>query len=284
MGAWDLGVREGRLARFLPDAPPFTMGAQLAGRVREIGPGVEGLAAGERVVANPGIAGAWAETVLLPASACGRAPTTTDDGEAATLPVRALTAWQALELLDLPRGAALFVCGGGGAVGRAAIELAKGRGLRVLTIAGEDELESLRRLGADEAADYRGDWRARLQPGAREGVDAVLDLVGGDSLHQALGLVRPGGRAVTTISEASGIESPGGVAVEFLGMKSSTEDLDVIAGLVERGGLTAQVAQRYPLERAAVALEAAASRNPADGDIVLEVADRHAASRRAPRP
>ena len=271
MGAWDLGVREGRLARFLPDAPPFTMGAQLAGRVREVGPGVEGFAEGDRVFANPGIAGAWAETVRLPASACGRAPASTDDGEAATLPVRALTAWQALELLDLPRGATLLVRGAGGAVGRAAIQLATGRGLRVLAIAGEDELATLRRLGADAAADHRGDWRGRLRAVAPEGVDAVLDLVGGDSLPQALDLILAGGRAVTTISDAAGTRSPRGVAVEFLGMRSSTEDLEAIAGLVDRGGLTARIAARYPFDQAARALDAAVSRNPADGDIVLEV-------------
>jgi NADPH:quinone reductase-like Zn-dependent oxidoreductase len=270
IGAWDLGVRDGRLARFVPDELPFTMGAELAGRVREVGADVGGLAPGDRVVANPGIAGAWADVVRVPAFACGRAPVTLDDEEAATLPVRALTAWQALERLDLPRGATLFVCGGGGGVGRAAIELAKGRGLRVLTIAGADELDRLLRLGADDAADHRAGWRRGLAASAPEGVDGVLDLVGGDSLEGALGMLRQGGRAVTTVSNGRRMARDD-VTVEFLAMKSRTEDLDVLADVVERGELSADVAARYPIEDAAAALDAAMSLNPADGDILLRL-------------
>jgi len=114
VGAWDLGVAEGRLSQWLPsDGLPFTMGAELCGRIREIGAQVEGFRLGDRVMANPGIVGAWADRVLLKASACGRAPRTASDAEAAAIPVRALAAWQALDLLDLPNESTLLIVGAG---------------------------------------------------------------------------------------------------------------------------------------------------------------------------
>ncbi len=248
---------------------PFTMGAELCGRVREIGARVEGFAVGDRVMANPGIVGAWADRVLLPAQACGRAPRTVDDAQAAVIPVRALAAWQALDLLDLPTESTLLVVGAGGAVGRAAVEMARGRGLRVIAVAGARALEPLRRLGADLAVDHRADWRRRLAPAAPQGMEAALDLVGGESLARALDFVRDRGRVVTTISGAARIEAPRGISIRFLPMRSTPGALDAIADLVERGGLTTPIARTFALEEAPTALEAMRSRDRAPGELVL---------------
>ncbi len=270
VGAWDLAVTEGRLTRFLPsDDLPFTMGAELCGRVREIGVEVEGFAVGDRVMANPGIVGAWADRVLLQASACGRAPRTASDAEAAAIPVRALAAWQALDLLDLPTESTLLVVGAGGAVGRAAVEMARERGLRVIAIAGAGALEPLRRLGADLVVDHRTEWRSRLAPAAPRGVEAVLDLVGGESLARALELVRDGGRAVTTISGAARIETPRDISIRFLAMRSTPGTLDAIADRVERGELTTPIERTFSLEEAPSALDAMRSRDRAPGEVVL---------------
>ncbi len=270
VGAWDLSVAEGRLTRFLPsDGLPLTLGAQLCGRVREIGAEVEGLSVGERVMANPGIVGAWAERVLLRASDCGRAPRTVGDAEAAAIPVRALTAWQALDLLELPEGSTLLVVGAGGAVGRAAVEMAHGRGLQVMAIAGAGAPETLERLGASLVLDHRTAWGRRLEPAALRGVDGVLDLVGGESLSRALEFVRGGGRVVTTISGADRTASPSGVAIRFLPMRSTTGALDAIADLVERGGLATPIERTFPFAQAPAALEAMRSRPRPPGDLVL---------------
>jgi NADPH:quinone reductase-like Zn-dependent oxidoreductase len=245
------------------------MGAELCGRVREVGARVEGFAAGDRVMANPGIVGAWADRVLLPASACGRAPRNASDAEAAAIPVRALAAWQALGLLDLPEGATLLVVGAGGAVGRAAVEMARGQGLRVLAIAGATELAPLHRLGAELAVDHRTEWERRLAPAAPRGADAALDLVGGESLVRALALLGDAGRVVTTISGAARSEAPRGISIRFLAMRSTAGDLDAIADLVERGGLTTPIARTYGLEEAPAALDAMRSRDRAQGELVL---------------
>ncbi len=270
VGAWDLAVARGKLTRFLPsDALPFTMGAELCGRVREIGAEVEGFAVGDRVMANPGIVGAWADRVLLPASACGRAPRTAGDAEAAAIPVRGLAAWQALDLLDLPTESTLLVVGAGGAVGRAAVEMARGRGLRVIAVAGANALEPLRRLGAELAVDYRTEWSRSLAPVAPRGVEAALDLVGGESLALALDRVRDGGRVVTTISGAARTQAPRGISIHFLAMRSTPGALDAIADLVERGELSTPIEQTLALEEATAAFEAMRAPDRALGEFVL---------------
>lgn len=245
------------------------MGAALSGRVRAVGAEVEGFAVGDSVMANPGVVGAWAERVRLPESACGHAPRSVDAEAAASIPVRALAAWQSLALLDLPTASTLLVIGAGGAVGRTAVEIAHGRGLRVLATAGVESLASLEALGAEQAVDYHSDWGDHLAPAAPQGVDGALDLVGGDSLVQGLELVGEAGRVVSTVKRESPIEVPRGVRFEFLKMKSTTADLASIAELVDRGGLTTRIARRHRLEEASVALEGIRSPERGEGDTVL---------------
>lgn len=271
VGAWDVGVADGRLESLLPDdVRPFVMGAELCGRVRVVGEGVERFAVGDRVMANPGVVGAWAERVRLPVSACGPAPRSVDAAAAATVPVRALAAWQALERLGLPSGSTLLVIGAGGAVGRAAVEIAKGRGLRVLAIAGPESLDALEALGAEQAVDYHDDWRDRLSDAAPKGVEGALDLVGGESLEQGLRFVGERGRVVSTVKRESPIEIPPGVDFEFLKMKSTTEALEAIAHLVDEGGLTTRVAERFRLEDVPDALEAMRASERDASDPVIE--------------
>ncbi len=220
-------------------------------------------------MANPGIVGAWADRVVLRASACGRAPRTVGDAEAATIPVRALAAWQALDMLDLPTESTLLIVGAGGAVGRAAVEMARGRGAKVIAIAGARALEPLRDLGAEIVFDHRTEWGRRLATAAPRGVDAAVDLVGGEALARALETVRDEGRIVTSISGAAHREAPRGISIRFLPMRSTFGALDAIAELVERGGLSTPIARTYALEEAASALDALRSRNRIPGEVAL---------------
>lgn len=254
VGTWDLGVADGRLERLAPDDLPFVMGAQFAGRVTAIGTAVADFAVGDRVMGNPGIVGAWAEQVTVAASACGPAPASVDDARAAVTPVSALTAWQSLALLELVDGDSLLVLGAGGGVGRAAIQIARSRGLRVLGTGAGDELERIRALGADAAHDYRDDWIAGLRPRVDGGVDGVLSLVNGDTLSRSAPLVRDGGRTVTTLHAAAATGMPRGISVDHVRMKSDTETLRAIAELVDGGRLTVAVASRHPLAEIANAL------------------------------
>lgn len=270
VGAWDLHVAEGRLADILPSRDrPFTMGAELCGRVRAVGVGVEGFAVGARIMANPGIVGAWADRVLIRASSCGRAPRSASDAEAAATPVRGLAAFQALERLDPPAGSTLLIIGAGGAVGRAAVEMARSRRVRVIAVAGGEELEPLRELGAEVAADYRTEWKSRLEAAAPDGVETALDLVGGESLALGLDLVRNGGRVATTVSGADETEAPRDISIELIAMKSTTSALRAIADQIDAGDLTTRVLRTYTFEEVPAALDALRTGHRAPGEIVL---------------
>ncbi len=269
VGAWDNGVAAGHLERFVSQDLPIVLGAELAGRVSEVGAGVDGFAVGDRVMSNPGIVGAWAERVTVAADSCGHAPETTDDPQAAALPVGSLAAWQALDLLDLRAGASVLVLGAGGSVGSAALQIARVRGLRTLAITSESEIASAREFGAQAVRDYHGDWVEELRDAAGTGVDGVLDLVGGETLYRSAALARSGGRIVTSLSEAADTQLPRGITVELVRMRSDTSTLNAIAHLVNQGDLTMPVGATYSLDDVLVALEETSSQRRTGKAIVI---------------
>lgn len=240
-GAWDEGVATGRLAKFVKAELPIVMGAELVGRVAGIGPCVDGFEIGNRVMCNPGIVGAWAEQVTVPAPRCGHAPKSLDDPRAAALPVGALTAIQALDKLALPEGASLLVLGTGGSVGRAALQLAASRGLAVHALAPAHELERSRELGAHVTYAAGDNWHGELRTSLGNDLDAVLDLVGGDTLRESATLLRGGGHIVTTLAESMACELPPAITIKHLHMRSTTADLNAIAAAVDGNALTVSV-------------------------------------------
>ncbi len=270
MGAWDRGVATGRLERFVRDPLPVIMGAELVGRVAEVGTGVHGFAVGDRVMCNPGIVGAWAEALTVAADRCGLAPESIDDAHAAAIPVGALTALQALDLLALEPGASLLVLGAGGSVGRAAVQLAALRELTVYAVAPSYELDRSRALGAHVAYDAARGWPEELRTTVGQALDGVLDLVGGDTLSRSTSLVRPGGRIVTTLSDATAIARAPGYAIAHVRMRATTADLNAIAALVDRRGFTMPIARILRFDEIPAALYEMQASRP-DGKIVARV-------------
>ncbi|MFI6435224.1 NADP-dependent oxidoreductase [Streptomyces sp. NPDC050759] len=190
-GSWDVGLR-----------PPAALGVEGAGRVLAVGAGVTRFAEGDRVLAHeaplPGGSGFWAERVLINADHAAACPPGLDAVHAAALPVNGLTAWQALEKLDLSRGQRLLITNGGGATGALAIQLAAAKDIEVTATASAGAAERLLGLGATEVVDYRDpNWPER----ARGGFDAALIIATGTA-GAALPLVRDGGRLCSLTSDA----------------------------------------------------------------------------------
>ncbi|MGW0207608.1 NADP-dependent oxidoreductase [Streptomyces sp. NPDC003233] len=188
---WDVGLR-----------PPAALGVEGAGKVLAVGPGVTGFAVGDRVLAHeaplPGGSGFWAERVLINADHTAACPPGLDAAHAAALPVNGLTAWQALEKLDLSRGQRLLITNGGGATGALAIQLAAAKGIEVTTTASATAAERLLGLGATEVVDYHDpNWPAKV----RSGFDAALTIAT-STADAALPLVRDGGRLCSLTSDA----------------------------------------------------------------------------------
>lgn len=266
----DWKVRSGRL-RALNPALPQIPGYDVAGIVAAVGPGVEGFAAGDRVMAYLalGRGGGYAEYATVPAKDCAKLGQEIAPATAAAVPLAALTAWQALfDTAKLSAGQSVLIHAGAGGVGHFAVQLAKERGARVLATASAKNLEFLRELGADVAIDYEAQ---RFEEVAQE-VDVVLDAVGGDTQARSYGVLKRGGFLVSIV------QPPDQGRLDELGLRGAIilvqpngAQLAEIAKLLETGRLEPHVSATYPLAEARKAQEASAAGHTR-GKIVLEVA------------
>lgn len=193
----DIAARSGAHRHRLPDLrPPFVPGWDLAGVVSELGPGARGYAVGDPVVGmipwvqNAGRVGAYAQAAAVDPGWLAPRPPDLDAVVAATIPLNALTARQALELLAQPAGSTLLITGASGAVGSFATQLAVRAGLRVLAVASDGDEEWVSGLGAETVLARSSDL-ATVGP-----VDALLDAVPVGAAAAAA--VRDGGVAVFT--------------------------------------------------------------------------------------
>ncbi|MET9212199.1 MULTISPECIES: NADP-dependent oxidoreductase [unclassified Nocardia] len=226
------------------------IGWDVAGEIDAVGAGVAGFAAGQRVIGLRDLLdrslGSYADYLVLDASAVAPAPAGRSAIEAATLPLNGLTAFQALDLLDLAEGETLLVTGAAGAVGGFAVEIAaRWRGVRVVAQVGDADADLVRALGAEwvvsrEVTDLAEAVRA-LVPG---GVDAVLDTAGLST--RALAAVRNRGSFVTVVGGADPIPLRG-IRVHHTWISADGAALATIAAY----DLTLRVADTLPLEHAA---------------------------------
>ncbi|MFC0388511.1 NADPH:quinone oxidoreductase family protein [Muricoccus vinaceus] len=263
--------------QFLPDRP-FTPGKGPAGTVVALGAGVTALAVGDRVLAMAEIGG-YAELAVAPAAQCYRLPDRMGFEEAAALSLAADTAWFGLrERGRVQAGESVLVLGATGAVGIAAIQLAKAFGARVLAgVSSMAKAELVREAGAEAVIDLsRANLRDSLREQVREatggaGADVVLDMLGGDPFDAALRALAWRGRLVVIGFAAGRIPS---VKANYLLVKNievsglqisdyrkrmpelARRCFEEIFSLHEAGQLHAPAYRTYPLPRAREALGA----------------------------
>jgi NADPH:quinone reductase-like Zn-dependent oxidoreductase len=249
-----------------------------AGEVDAVGPGVSDLAVGDRVAASfhqawPAgeprrariarplggpLDGMLRERVVLPRGGWVRVPEHLYLDEAATLPCAAVTAWTALERAGVGAGDTVLVQGTGG-VSVFALQLAKLRGARVIaTSSAEAKRARARELGADEVIDYVGDpnWgkTARGMTGG-EGVDAVIEVGGAQTLAQSLRAVRPGGTialiGILTGNETTTLLTP--ILMQQIRVQGilvgSTDDFEAMNRAIALHGLRPVVDRVFPREQ-----------------------------------
>jgi NADPH2:quinone reductase len=186
---------------------PFVPGAEVAGVVREVGPGVRGFAPGDRVLATAGLGG-FAEVALAPAGAAHPLPEGMSFAEGAALPIIYPTSYAGLVFrAQLQPGEDLLVHAAAGGVGLAAVQIGKALGARVIaTAGGPDKLEVARREGADVLIDYqKEDFVARvMESTGGKGADVIYDSVGGEVFEKSLKCIAWNGRLLV-IGFASGV-------------------------------------------------------------------------------
>jgi len=235
------------------------LGSELAGEVEAVGEEVKRFKAGDSVFAGAGThLGANAEYLcLLEAGAIAIKPTNLTDEEAAAIPFGATTSLFFLrDQGKIQSGQKVLICGASGALGTAAVQLAKYFGAEVTGVCSTASLDLVKSLGADKIIDYTREDFTR----SREIYDIVFDTVGKSSFSGCLKSLKPTGiylRAVhfnlipvlrglwTSITSSKKVI--GGIAIE------RQEDLIFLKELIEAGKMKAVIDRRYPLEQTAEA-------------------------------
>lgn len=190
--------------------------------------------------------GTFAEYVAAPVRTMARKPANLTFEQAAGLPLAGLTAYQALvKAIRLGEGETVLVHAAAGGVGSLAVQIAAHLGARVIGTASERNHGYLRSLGA-EPVTYGEGLAERVRALAPDGVDAVLDLVGGDALTVSPDLLATGGRLVS-IADGAVL----GLGGRYFWVRPDAADLAALSELAERGVLEVEVAATFPLEKAA---------------------------------
>jgi NADPH:quinone reductase-like Zn-dependent oxidoreductase len=265
----DWMVAEGKARSWLDHRLPLILGWELAGIVEKLGADVKRLRPGDEVFGMIDLSGdgAAAEFAVGDENAFAIKPGTLDFPAAAAVPVGALTAHQALfDVAELREGQTVLIHAAAGGVGSMAVQLAKARGARVFgTASGAEHINLIRKLGCDEAIDYKA---TRFEDHVRD-VDVVLDPVSADSQRRSFGVLKKGGILVALTEEPrQDLAREKGVRATMIGVKPDGRRLADIGKFIDDGKLRPLVQAVFPLMQAKEALELSRSGHAA-GKIVL---------------
>jgi NADPH2:quinone reductase len=264
---------------------PFVPGAEVAGIVKTAPAGSD-VQPGDRVAAMS-MLGGFAEVAVAPPWLTFKLPDALDFAQGAGLVLNYHTAWFSLKLRGrLEEGEWVLVHGAAGGVGTASLQVAKGLGAHTVAVVSSDEKERVaREAGADEVLRSDGPWKDQAKEVSGGGIDLVLDPVGGDRFTDSLRSLREEGRVVVVGFTGGSIPEVkvnrlllnntevigAGWGAYVMAKPKLNQEIGVeIAALIESGHVRPLVGARFPLERAAEALELIDGRG-ATGKVVLEL-------------
>lgn len=188
-------IIHGEVKMIVPYRFPLVMGNELVGTIEKVGAGVSGFSVGDRVYGRMPLRkiGAFAEFAAIDQRAIAKVPAYLSDEEAACVPLTALTAQQAFELMQPTPGETIFISGGTGSLGAMAIPMAKSYGLTVITNGSAVNRDRVLALGVDRFIDYKTeDYGTVLSD-----VDYVLDTLGDRELPKEFSILKRGGKLVS---------------------------------------------------------------------------------------
>ncbi|QYX82307.1 NADP-dependent oxidoreductase [Streptomyces akebiae] len=275
----DEKIRAGEFKQILPYKLPLILGNDVAGTVIGVGTAVRGFKPGDEVYARPDQdrIGTFAERIAVAEGDLALKPASISMEEAGSLPLAALTAWQALvERGKVRPGQKVLIHAGAGGVGSIAIQLAAHLGASVATTASGSNADFVRALGADTVIDYRTQDFEQLLTG----YDLVLDSIGGETLEKSLRVLKPGGKAIgitgppdPAFAREAGLNpllrlavaalsrkirrqaKKLGVTYEFLFMRASGDQLRQITTLIDQGAVRPVVGKVVPFDQTPHALQ-----------------------------
>ncbi len=258
-------IRSGGLHDRWPATFPSGQGSDLAGIVAEVGPDVEGFAAGDEVIGFTDERASHAEFTLVQAADLVPRPASVPWEQAGTLYVAGTTAYAAVRAVALGPGDTVVVAGAAGGVGSIAVQLARNTGATVIGLASPANHQWLADHGAIPVA-YGDGVAARIKAAAGGTVDAFIDTFGADYVEVALELGVSPQRIDTIINfaavEAYGVKAEGNTAA------ASASVVGELAALIAEGRLEIPIAATYPLDQVQEAFRTLEKRHTR-GKIVL---------------
>lgn len=283
----------GEVRAILPCRFPMLAGNEVVGVVQRAGAAVRDLEIGERVYGRLPLdqTGAFAQYAAVRADALARVPAYLSDEQAAAVPLTALTATEALEILQARRGETIFISGGTGGFGQMAIPLAVSRGLVVITNGNGANEQRMREMGVTRFIDdKKEDYAAVLG-----GVDLAIDTLGGEETFKTMGILREGGRLVSLRAMPDGrfaarmgmgifkrllFSAVGakydrqakrrGVTYDFLFVRPNGRSLREVSAILEKNHVVPAIDQVFSLEEVNAALDKVAGGH-ARGKRVLRI-------------
>jgi NADPH:quinone reductase-like Zn-dependent oxidoreductase len=290
----DSKVRDGEFKLLLPYRVPFVLGHDVAGTVVKVGAQVKRFKVGDEIYSRPRDhrVGTFAEYIAINEVDAALKPKNLTMEEAASIPLVALTAWQALvERGKIKPGQKVFIQAGSGGVGTIAIQLAKHLGAIVATTTSAANAAMVKSLGADIIIDYKTqDFEKMLS-----GYDLVLNSQDSKTLAKSVDVLKSGGQIISisgppdpTFAKAAGLNAflklvltvlsrsirkkaeKLGAHYSFLFMRANRQQLAEITKLVESGIIKPVVDQVFPFEKTGEAL-AYVETGRAKGKVVIKV-------------
>lgn len=290
----DSKIKSGEFKLILPYKLPLILGHDVAGIITQVGSKVTKFKIGDEVFSRPSdfSIGTLAEYIAINEKDVALKPKNISMEEAASIPLVALTAWQALiEKAKLKKGEKVFIQAGSGGVGTIAIQLAKHLGATVATTASENSFELMKSLGADVLIDYKKeDFETKLND-----YDVVLNSQDKSSLEKSLRITKPYGKVISisgppTPEFANEIKAPWfvktilslislkirnkakkrNIEYAFLFMKAEGNQLKAITELIESGKIKPVIDKIFSFDKTNEALEFVES-GRSKGKIVVKV-------------
>jgi alcohol dehydrogenase len=290
----DAKLKSGEFKLLLPYKLPLILGHDVAGIVTKVGTKVSRFKVGDEVFARPADfrIGAFAEFIAVNENDVAMKPKNISMDQAASIPLVALTVWQALvENAKLKKGQKVFIQAGSGGVGTIAIQLAKHLGATVATTTSADNFDWVKNLGADVVIDYKTqDFETILKD-----YDLVLNSQDEKTLEKSLRILKPGGKVISisgppdvAFAKQIGLSwlmktaisflsrkvrkqaKQLGVEYSFLFMQANGKQLSEIAALIEADVIRPVVDKVFPFEQTNEAMAYVQS-GRAKGKVVVEV-------------
>jgi NADPH:quinone reductase-like Zn-dependent oxidoreductase len=238
----DYKLRSGALKEYMPLELPVILGRDISGIVREIGSGVTGFAAGDRVMALGN--NAYAELAVVKAAELTHVPEKLDLAEAAALPLVTLTGEQLITRgTKIQSGQTVLVAGAVGGVGRSAVWTAKKTGAMVIAGVRKSQVKEAAELGVDQVL-------ALDDAGAMEKlglIDAVADTVGHETAEMLLGKVKQGGVFASVLGPPANAKMHPTVKIESVRVVPDAAMLRKLAEDVVAGRLVIPIDRMVPL-------------------------------------